>query len=186
MQSAGDDVCGPDIVVSRHDEVRQHGVDLSIGIFDAAPVEPGEMPLDPIWPELAENIELSPPGGGRATICQIDDHALFDAIDRSMWFVHEALQTVREPVVAPGLAAIAVHTLLNDNPMPVIGDDEAVKIEVEAVLDSRAVDLGHEPACLGERGTIEPYPITDRDKFVRGLAGLISAPAADMNTELSG
>jgi hypothetical protein len=35
--------------------------------------------------------------------------------------------------------------------MPVVGDDEAVEIEVEAVLDGGAVDLGDQPAGAAER-----------------------------------
>ncbi len=45
-------------------------------------------------------------------------------------------------MIAPGLAAIAVHALLDDDPASVIGDNEAVQIEIKAVLHRCAVDLG--------------------------------------------
>ena len=103
-----------------------------------------------------------------------------------MRFVDEAPQTFREPVVAPGLAAIAVHALLDHDPVSVVGDDEAVEIKLEPVLDRRAVDLGDQPARLGERRAIEAGPVTDRNKLMRRLARVIAAPAADMDAELSG
>ena len=101
-----------------------------------------------------------------------------------MRLLDEALQTLGQPVIAPGLAAIAVHALLDHDPVSVISDDEAVEIEVEPILDRRAVDLGDEPACLRERGAVEPDPIADRDQFMRRLARVIAAPAADVDAEL--
>jgi hypothetical protein len=82
-------------------------------------------------------------------------------------------------VIAPGLAAIAVHALLDYDPVSVIGDDEAMEIEVEPVLDRRAVDLGDEPALLGERGAIESDPVADCEQLVWRLARVIAASAAD-------
>jgi|SRR5271166_1163520 len=98
-----------------------------------------------------------------APIGQVDDHALFDSVDRGERFVDEAPQTFGEPVIAPGLTAIAVHALLDHDPVPVIGDDEAMEIKVKPVLDGRAVDLGDKPTRPGERCAVETDPITDRD-----------------------
>ena len=67
----------------------------------------------------------------------------------------------------------------------VVGDDEAVQIEVETVLDGGAVDLGHEPADVGERGAVDPDPLADRCKFGWRLARLLAAPAADMDSEFA-
>ena len=145
-----------------------------------------ELPLDPVWSDIAENVELSPPRGFRTPIGQVDDHALFDSIDRGVRFVDEAPQTFGEPVIAPGLAAIAVHALLDHDPVSVIGDDEAMEIKVKPILDRRAVDLGDKPARPGKRRAVETDPITDRDKLMRRLARVIAAPAADMDAELSG
>ena len=87
-------------------------------------------------------------------------------------------------MIAPGLAAVAVHALLDHDPVSFVGDDEAVEIEVKAVLDRCAVDLGDEPARPGERRAVEAHPITDRDKLMRRLARVAAAPAADMDAEL--
>jgi hypothetical protein len=86
-------------------------------------------------------------------------------------------------VIAPGLLGIAVHALLDNGPLAIIGDDEAVQVEAEPVLDGRAVDLGHEPACFCESGSVNPYAVTDGDQLLGGLAGILAAPAANMNSE---
>ena len=88
-------------------------------------------------------------------------------------------------MVTPRGAARIVHALLDDRPMAVVGDDEAVQIEVESILDSGAVDLGHQPAHIGERGAVDPDPLADRRKFGWRLARLLAAPAADMDSELA-
>ena len=109
-----------------------------------------------------------------------------NSVDRRVRFVDEAPQTFREPVVAPGLAAIAVHALLDHDPVSVIGDDEAMEIKVEPILDRRAVDLGDKPARLGERRAVETDSIADRDKLMRRLARVTAAAAANMDAEFSG
>ena len=101
-----------------------------------------------------------------------------------MRFVDEAPKAFGQPVIPPGLAAVAVHALLDHDPVSVVGDDEAVEIEVKAVLDRRAVDLGDEPARPGERRAVEAHPITDRDKLIRRLTRVAAAPAADMDAKL--
>ncbi len=69
--------------------------------------------------------------------------------------------------------------------MPVVGDDEAVQIEVETILDGGAVDLRHEPADVGERGAVDPDPLADRRELERRLARLLAAAAADMDSEFA-
>ncbi len=46
------------------------------------------------------------------------------------------------PVVPPRLTRVPVHALLDDSPFAVVGDEEAMQIKIESVLDGRAVDLG--------------------------------------------
>jgi hypothetical protein len=74
-------------------------------------------------------------------IGQVDDHVLFDSIDRGVRFVDEAAQTFGQPVIAPGLAAVAVHALLDHDPVSVIGDDEAMEIKVR-VMSGELRDAG--------------------------------------------
>ncbi len=47
------------------------------------------------------------------------------------------------------LASPAMRALLHDDPLTVVGEDEAVQIEIEPVLHRGAVDLRNEPARLG-------------------------------------
>ena len=94
---------------------------------------------------------------------------MLDSIDRGVRFVDEAPQTFREPVIAPRLAAVAVHALLNHDPVSVIGDDESMEIKVKPVLDRRAVDLGDKPARPGKRCAVETGPIPDRDESSCGV-----------------
>ena len=118
-------------------------------------------------------------------IGQVDDLALRCALDRRMRLVDEAFQPFRQPVVAARLAAVAVHALLHDDPVAVIGDDEAVQIEIEAVLHGGAVHLGDEPAGVASACAVDPDALADRDQLMRRLARLRAAPAADMDAELA-
>jgi hypothetical protein len=152
-----------------HDEMRQHGLGSRVRMFDEAAFQFRELPLDPIWSDIAEKVELPPPRGFRAPIGQVDDHALLDSIDRGVRFVDEAAQTFRQPVIAPGLAAVAVHALLDHDPVSVIGDDEAMEIKVKPILDRRAVDLGDKLARPGKRCAVETGPIPDRDESSCGV-----------------
>ena len=52
------------------------------------------MPLDAIRPQRAENVELTLPGGCCLPIGEVDDHALFDAVDGSMRLIDKALQAL--------------------------------------------------------------------------------------------
>ena len=88
-------------------------------------------------------------------------------------------------MITPRLARLAVHPLLHHDPMAVVGDDEAVQIEIVAVLHRRAVDFGDEPAGARERRAVEADPLADRRQFVRRLARMLAAAAADMQAELA-
>ena len=82
-------------------------------------------------------------------------------------------------MVAARLLARSVHALLHHNPAAIVGDDEAVQVEVEAVLNSGAVDFGDEPTGAGERIAIEADPL-DGDQLCRGGAAVPPATAADV------
>ena len=59
------------------------------------------------------------------------------------------------PVVAARLPQAAVHALLHDRPAAVVGHEEAVHVEVEAILYRGAVNLGDEAACARQLLGIE-------------------------------
>ena len=106
-------------------------------------------------------------------------------VDRRVRLLDETFQALRQPVVAARLPALAVHALLHDDPFAVIGDDEAVQIEVEAILHGGAVDLGDQSACLGERGPVEPDASPIATNSLGRLPRMSAAPAADMDAELA-
>jgi hypothetical protein len=76
-----------------HDEMRQQGLGSRVRMFDEAALQFRQLPLDSVWSDIAEKVQLSPPRGFRATIGQVDDHALLDSIDSGVRLVDEAAQT---------------------------------------------------------------------------------------------
>jgi hypothetical protein len=48
-------------------------------------------------------------------------------------------------------------------------NDKSTQVQIEAILDCRAVHLGHETACRGQRRAIEADFIADRDQLLRRL-----------------
>jgi hypothetical protein len=162
----------------------QYGLGLRSGAFNGNRIQFREPPLDPIRSELAEDIELPPAGRLCASISEVHNYTLLDAVDRGMRLIDEALQTFRKPVIAPGLAPITVHALLDNDPVTVIRNEEAMKIQIKPVLDRRAVHLGDEPARSREGRAVEPDAIADGDKLIRCPARMVATPAADMDAEL--
>jgi hypothetical protein len=59
--------------------------------------------------------------------------------------------------------------LLDNNPPAIIGYDEAVQIEIEAILHS---------------GTVKAPPLPDRDKLLRRLPRMFATAATDMDPKL--
>jgi hypothetical protein len=87
-------------------------------------------------------------------------------------------------MIAARLPALPVHALLDNDPAPLVADDEAVQIEIESILDGSAVDLRHQPARLRKRCVVEAYPFSYRAELVRSLPRMPAAPAADVNPKL--
>src|ERR1700680_4613954 len=90
------------------------------------------------------------------------------------------------PVGAARLVAVAIHALLHHRPLAVVGHEEAVEVEIEAVLHGGAVDLGDQPACAGESGAVETDTFAECLQFVRRLAGMLTSTAADVDAEFVG
>src|SRR6516225_11496070 len=87
-------------------------------------------------------------------------------------------------MIAAGTPQLTVHSLLNDHPMSIVGDDKAVQVELKPILHRRTVDLGNQTAGPGECWAIEAHPISDRDELLWRLPRILSAPAANMDAEL--
>src|SRR5688500_7988006 len=97
-----------------------------------------------------------------------------------MWRIDEALQSFRQPVIAAGGSARIVHALLNDGPLTVVGDDEAVEVEIETILHGRAVDLGDEAAHVAKRLSVETGAFSGQGQLSRRFPAVPAATAADM------
>jgi hypothetical protein len=98
--------------------------------------------------------------------------------------VDKAGEAFGKPMIAPRLPAGAVHPLLHDRPVAVVGDDKAVQVEVEAVLHRSTVDLGDEPARRGECGAVKADPGADALELKWGAPRVSPATAAHMNAEV--
>lgn len=64
-------------------------------------------------------------------------------------------------MITPGLALVAVHALLHDGPLAVGGDEEAVEIEIEAVLNCGAINLGDQSAGARQPCAVEADAVTE-------------------------
>jgi hypothetical protein len=74
--------------------------------------------------------------------------------------------------------------LLHHRPLAIVGDDEAVQVEIESILHRGAVDLGHQAACALQGIAVEAHAVADLQELVRRLARVPAATAANVNAEL--
>jgi hypothetical protein len=86
-------------------------------------------------------------------------------------------------VVAPRLPSLLVHALLHHDPAPVVRHDESVQVQIEAVLDGGAVDLGHEAARPGKRFPVQADALADRDELGWCVPAVPAPAAADVESE---
>ena len=134
--------------------------------------------------EHLQKLELALARSRGAAIGEIDDLALAGAVDGAVRLLDEGGEAFREPMIAARLPLAVVHALLHHHPFAVIGDDEAMQIEVEAVLHRGAVDLRHQPAGRRQGRPVEADALSDGDKLLRGPARMLAASAADVDAEL--
>ena len=113
--------------------------------------QPREFAHDPVRPERSQQVELRARDVAARRSVRLTISPWPRPVDRGVRIVDEARQSFRQPMIAARLPALAVHALLDHDPVAVVGDDEAVQVEIEAVLHGGAVDLGDEPARLRQR-----------------------------------
>src|SRR5262244_544255 len=77
----------------------------------------------------------------RPTVGQVDDVPARRALDCGVRRLDEAAQPLREPVIPPSKPVARIHPLLDDCPIAIVADHESVQVDVESVLDRRAVNL---------------------------------------------
>ena len=185
MQSPQDDVLGPNVVMIRHVQMGEDRLHCRVGHCRPRRLQPGELLHDCVWPHVAEQIDLPIARRRCALVGQIDDIALDPAFNGSMRRFDKAFEPFRRPVIAARLLVIAVHALLDHHPSPVVGDNEAVEIEIEAVLHSGAVDFGDQAARRRQRTSIEADALANGDQLAWRRATVLAAPAADMDPKVA-
>jgi hypothetical protein len=78
------------------------------------------------------------------------------------------------------------NALLHHRPLAIVGHEEAVEVEIEAVLYGGAVYLGDQAACACECGAVETDTFAEGLQLIRRLPGMLTSAAADVDTEFVG
>ena len=108
-----------------------------------------------------QNVELTAAGRFGAAISEVDDLTLPDAVNGRVRLFDETFQAFRKPMITARLLAVSVHSLLDHDPLAIVGHDEAVKIKVEAVLHGGAVHFGDEPAGSCQCRPVKSHTLPD-------------------------
>ena len=178
VQPSREDVTRSDVVVWRHYEMRKHSLRrrLSRKAESSETIRSGPRPLSSsnwavreVSARLSVRFTISPWTCPSIALCGSST---------------KLLQILRVPMVAARLLVVAVHALLHDGPFAVIGHEEAVQVEIEAVLDGGAVDFGDKAARAGQLGTVETNAFAQQAQFVRRLPRMLASAAADMDAKL--
>src|SRR6476659_5934594 len=138
---------------------------------------------DAVGSERRKKFDLTISRWSGLPVSEIYDFALLPAFDGRMRLIHKTLKSLRKPMVASSLLALRAHSLLNNGPAAIVGDDKGMKIELEAVLHRGAIDLGYQPTCFCEFGAVEAYSFSDQDQLMRGLSRKSSAATAHMDAK---
>src|SRR5437763_3479145 len=168
----------------RHNKVWQQ---LLLGLLGLKGLRPARLaPLlgYSIRPQRCQEIDLRVPRRGRAAVRQIDNLTLVGPVDCGMRLFDEAPEAFRQPVISAGLPAISIHPLLDDHPLPIVGYDETMQVQVEPVLHRGTIDLRDEPAGSRQPAAVKPNPLADGDQLVRRLPRMLAARAANVNSEI--
>jgi hypothetical protein len=177
-----DDIFAADIVMIRKHQVRKQGLPLGLA---RAGLQPRKLADDTTGTDRSQKLELPRARRYGAPIREIDDGALPRPFDGGVRCIHETLKSFRQPVMAPRLATIAIHALLDYDPIAVVGDDEAVKIEIEAVLDGGAVHFCHKATRSREISPVDAHALADGSQFRGRRTTMPAAAAADVDSKLA-
>ena len=179
MESSRKNITGSDVVVCWHDEMRKQG------LRRRPARKGGKFGNDTIRPEAGQQFQLGAARGFGPLVREVHDFALCKTIDRTMRIFDEAFEVFGMPMVAASLLVDAVHALLHDRPLAVVGHEESVQIEIETVLNSGAVDLGDKPARARQQGTVKTDAFAQEAQFIRRFPRMLASAAADMNPQFT-
>ena len=154
VEAAREHVLWSHIMVRRHDEVRQFGLDRS-GF-----IKRFEFTKNAVGSKLRKKRELHLPSPERPMISQIDDFALSQAINRTVRLIDKIADGGGMPMIPASLFLIAVHALLDDRPLSLGRDEESMQVKFETILHCSAIDLCDEAARTREAVTVYANAIT--------------------------
>jgi hypothetical protein len=180
MQTPAENVGRPDIMMGRHDEMRKHGLRRR----SRSSRQRVQLAHDAVRSELAQKLELRRTRCAGAAVDEVDDLALLGSIDGAVRLLDEAREFFGVPVVAARRSCVAVHPLLHDRPLAVRSNEEAVQVEVEAVLHGGAVDFRHQPARVRELRTVKADALAEQLELLRRFPRMLTAAATDIDAEL--
>src|SRR3569623_1531631 len=86
-------------------------------------------------------------------------------------------------MVSPGLPMVAIHALLDNGPLTIARDEEAVQVEIKAVLHRRTVHLGDLSTGAYQWDWIPSGTIAQRCQFLGSPTRVASATAADIDAK---
>src|SRR5690348_9976620 len=78
------------------------------------------------WPQRVQNAKLTATRDSSMAIGKIDDLFLRDSIDGGVGLFDKTFHAFGKPVIPASLLAVAIHSLLDDNPLATVGHDESV------------------------------------------------------------
>ena len=111
----------------------------------------------------------------RATVRRFSRHEVEHRLllrvagDSRVRLVHEIAHAGAEPVVATRVAVVLAHALLHDGPLAITREEEAVMVDVEAVLYGGGVHLRGHAAVVRETRAVHSERRADRQQLVRRL-----------------
>src|SRR5437762_6572 len=87
-------------------------------------------------------------------------------------------------MVAARSAVVVAHALLDDRPLAFAGDEEAVMIDPEAVLDCGGINFRCHATVVGEASAVDARAVAVVDQLVGSASGYLALAAGNENAEL--
>jgi len=112
----------------------------------------------------------------------VEDLAAVIAADCRVGFTYETIQLVARPMVPAGVTRMFIHSLLHNAPRSILGKEEAVVIELIAVLKGCTVDLGRHFARIHEAFRLYGKSITKLLDLVGRFPRYPSLPPSNEET----
>src|SRR5437762_11237271 len=88
-------------------------------------------------------------------------------------------------MVAARSAVVVAHDLLYDRPLAFAGDEEAVMIDPEPVLDCGGINFRCHATVVGEASAVDSSAVAVVDQLVGSASGYLALAAGNENAELT-